>query len=169
MPERQDFLQRLLDELRLALVQVGQFRAAGSHDAALATLLHGQERLFVRPAPEFMLLPVDEQVRLLVIGETDDAAREKCSLFANFLTEMARTYEAKGQAATARGAYQLALHVLLVTAGRFPRTGADAELEAQIAALRRQVPADQINPALQPLLARHDATRGQASGASGHS
>lgn len=158
MPERQDFIQRLLEELRQTLAQVVRFREAGSHDAALATLLQAQERLFVRPAQEFMMLPLERQLRLLVIGESDAAAREKCTVFATLLTEMARTYQARDQVAPAQGARRLALQVLLLTAQRRAQPGADAELGPRIAALRQELPDDALDPELTALLERYDAS-----------
>jgi len=156
MPERQDFIQRLLTELRQVLAQVTKFREGGSHDSALATLLQAQERLFVRPAPEFMTLPVEKQVRLLVIGETDAAAREKCIVYATFLTEMGHTYRAKGQAPTAGAAYQLALRILLEAARQIASPDSP-DLRTGVAAVRQLVPADQLSPEMAALLADFDA------------
>ncbi len=157
MPERQDFVQRLLAELRQVLAQVLKFREGGSHDAALATLLQAQERLFVRPAQEFMTLPIERQVRLLVLGETGATAREKCIVYATFLTEMGHTYQAKRQPANAGGVYQLALHVLLEAARQIP--GPDsADLRTGVAAVRDLVPADQLGPEVAALLGDFDAS-----------
>ena len=157
MHERQDFIQRLLEELRRTLVQVRRFRDAGSHDAALATLLQAQERLFVRPAQEFMVLPVDKQLRLLVIGESDAAAREKSLIFATLLTEMGITYQVRGQVAPAHGAYQLALQVLLLAAHQFASQNFP-EFRVGIDALRPLLPAEQLSPEVAALLAAFDAS-----------
>jgi hypothetical protein len=151
MPERQDFIQRLLEELGQFLAEVMKYRRAGSHDAALLTLLHAQERLFVRPVQEFMTRPVEEQVHLLVLGESDSNARDKCLAYATLLTEVGHTYQAKGQAAVAQGAYQVALHVVLLTTLRFP-PGDQAELRARIAALLDQLPPDDLNADVKGLL-----------------
>ena len=154
MPERQDYVQRLVEELTHLLAEVVRFRTAGSHEAALLTLLHGQERLFVRPAQEFMALPVGQQVHLLTVDESPPAARDKCLAYVALLTEVGRTYEAKGQPAPAAGAYHVALHVALLTALELP---AAPDLPARIDALRASISAGSSTPEVQELLARYDA------------
>ncbi len=153
MPERQDYVQRLLEELRQLLAEILRFRQAGSHDAALMTLLHAQERLFTRPASEFMGLPVEQQVRLLVIDETNANARDKCLAYATLLTEVGHTYRAKGLDAPAQGAYQLALQVTLLALLR-PNAGRIVDFRDRIASLRRLVPGDALGPETAALLAR---------------
>lgn len=150
-PQRQDYMLRLLEELGQFLAEILKFRQAGSHDAALLTVLRAQERLFARPAEEFMARPIDEQVHLLVIGESDDTARDKCLAYATLLTEAGHTYQAREQAALAQGAYQLALHVILLAARRFPPADS-AELRARIAALLDQLPDDDLNAEVKGLL-----------------
>jgi hypothetical protein len=151
MPERQDYILRLLEELGRFLAEVVKFRQAGHYEAALLTLLQAQERLFVRPVPEFMTRPVEEQVHLLVLGETAAIAREKCLAYANLLTEAGHTYQARGQPALAQDAYQLALHVTLLAALRFSSADS-AEPRARIAALRERLPAGELNEELKKLL-----------------
>lgn len=151
MPERQDYVQRLLEELRHSLAEVAKYRQAGSFDAALLTLLHAQERLFVRPVQEFMTRPVTEQVHLLALGESAAHAREKCVVYASLLAEAGRTYEAKGQPAMGRGADAVALHVLLLAARQFPSADATG-LQARIAAQLERVPADDLGADVRALL-----------------
>ena len=151
MPERQDFIQRLLEELGQFLAEVMKYRRAGSHDAALLTLLHAQERLFVRPVQEFVMRPVAEQLHLLALGESASNARDKCLAYATLLTEVGRTYQAKGQPALAHGAYQLALHVVLLTTLSFPPADR-AERRARIAALLDLLPPDDLNADVKGLL-----------------
>jgi len=153
MPQRQDYVLRMLEELQHSLAEVAKYRQAGSLDGALLTLLQAQERLFVRPVQEFITRPVADQVHLLALGETAVHAREKCGAYATLLTEAARTYEAKGQPAMARGADMAALHVLLLTARQFPPAD-PADLQARIAALLARVPADDLGPDLRALLER---------------
>jgi hypothetical protein len=69
-PQKQDYLLRLLEELGQFVAEITRLRNGGSHDAALLTVLQAQERLFARPAQEFIARPVEEQVALLVIAET---------------------------------------------------------------------------------------------------
>jgi hypothetical protein len=151
MPERQDFIQRLLEELGQFLAEVAKFRQAGRHDAALLTLLQAQERLFVRPVQDFITRPVEEQVHLLVLGETAATARAKCLAYATLLTEAGHTYQARGQPALAQGAYQLALHVTLLAALSFPSADS-AEPRARIAALRERLPVGELTEELKQLL-----------------
>jgi len=151
MPQRQDYLERMLEELGHFLAEVTRYRQAGSHDAALLTLLQAQERLFVRPASEFLTRPVPEQVHLLAVGETADHAREKCLAYATLLAEAGRTYRAKRQPELAQGAYGLALHVSLLAARQFPPADPTG-LRAQIAALCELIPAEERVPELRELL-----------------
>lgn len=118
---------RLIEELGLLIAEVVKLRNKRSYDPALHTLLQAQERLFARPAQEFMTRSIEEQLHLLVVGETEANAREKCLMYAALLTEAGHTYVARDQTAVASGAYQLALHVLRLTAVRYPalRPGED--------------------------------------------
>ncbi|MGA2444316.1 MAG: hypothetical protein ABSG50_02670 [Opitutaceae bacterium] len=150
-PQRQDYMLRLLEEQGRFLVEILEFRQAGSYDAALFTVLRAQERLFARPAQDFIPLSLEEQVHLLVVGETDTNARDKCLAHATLLTEAGLTYQAKGQPPLALGAYQLALHVTLLAAVMFPPADSSA-LRARIAALLDQLPADDLNAEVKELL-----------------
>ena len=151
MPERQDYILRLLEELGRFLAEVVKFRQTGHYEAALLTLLQAQERLFVRPVQDFMTRPVEEQVHLLVLGETAAIARDKCLAYANLLTEAGHTYRAWGQPALAQGAYQLALQVTLLAALRLPSAD-PAEPRARIAALRERLPAGELSDEVKQLL-----------------
>ena len=153
MPERQDFVQRLLEEVRQFVAEAAGFRQAGRHEAALLTLLQAQERLFVRPVQDFMTRPVAEQVHLLALGETAAVARDKCLAYATLLTEAGQTYQAAGQAALAQGAYQLALHVTLLAALKSPSADS-SEPRARIAALRERLPAGELSDEIAQLLNR---------------
>ena len=151
MPQRQDYVERMLEELRQSLAEVARYRQAGSFDAALLTLLQAQERLFVRPVAEFMTRPVAEQVQLLAVGETAAHAREKCLAYAALLAEAGSIYAANGLADLARGADEVALHVLLLAARQFPPSD-PAELQARIAALAGRLPADARGAEVRALL-----------------
>ena len=118
--QKQDYLLRLIEELGRLIAELRKLRDQGRHDTALLTGLQAQERLFARPAQEFMVRPVEEQLHLLAVGETDANARVKCLAYATLLTEAGQTYAAREQAALASGAYQLALQVLLLTASDHP-------------------------------------------------
>ena len=148
MPERQDYLLRLLDELKQFLAEVARFRRAGSHDAALLTLLQAQERLFARPAEQFMALPVEQQVHLLAVDEPAATAREKCLAYATLVIEAGQIYQAKTQSALAHGAYQLAMQVILLA----PREPLSAGDHARLAALLGQIPPAELLPELKDWL-----------------
>ena len=149
--QKQDYLLRLIQELGRLMTEVVRLRSQGSHDAALHTLLQAQERLFARPAQEFMARSAEEQLRLLVIGENTPNAREKCLMYAALLTEAGHTYTAREQTALAFGAYQFALHILLLTALRHPAPEA-AEDRARIAALLDLLADDQLAAEVKSLL-----------------
>jgi len=148
---------RLLEELRQFLAEILKFRQGGSHDAALFTVLRAQERLFARPAQDFIPRPLEEQVHLLVVGESAANALEKCLAYATLLTEAGHTYQAKGQPPLVLGAYQLALHVTLLAAVKFPPTDSSA-LRARIAALLDQLPADDLNVKVKELLRQFEGS-----------
>jgi hypothetical protein len=148
---------RLLEEQGRFLVEILEFRQAGSYDAALFTGLRAQERLFARPAQDFIPRSLEEQVHLLVVGESDTNARDKCLAHATLLTEAGHTYLAKGQPPLALGAYQLALHVTLLAAVKFPPADSPA-LRARIAALLDQLPADDLNVKVKELLRQFEGS-----------
>jgi hypothetical protein len=150
-PQKQDYMLRLIEELASYLAEIRRLRDGGSGDAALLTVLQAQQRLFARPAQEFMARSLEEQVHLLVIGETDADAREKCLAYATLLTEAGHTYQARKQTAVASGAYQLALRVLLLTARQFP--GPDrANMQARVAALLDRVAVEDLDAEVKGLL-----------------
>jgi uncharacterized protein VirK/YbjX len=154
--QKQDYLLRLIEELGLLMAEVVKLRNQESHDAALHTLLQAQERLFARPAQEFMTRSIEEQLRLLVIGESTPNAREKCLMYAALLTEAGHIYTAREQTALASGAYQFALHILLLTALRDPAPKA-AEDRARISSLLDLLSDDQLATEVQGLLGQFHA------------
>jgi len=58
---------------------------------------------------DFITRSVEDQVTLLVIGDTPANGQEKCLAYARLLAEAGITYQAKGQTALALGAYRFAL------------------------------------------------------------
>jgi hypothetical protein len=117
--QQRDYLLRLIEELRRFLSEIVKFREAGNHDAALMAIMHAQQRLFARPASQFMGLAPAEQFRLLVIGETVDAGCEKCIAYATLLEEAARVYEDREQTGLGMGARQLARQILLLATEKY--------------------------------------------------
>jgi hypothetical protein len=155
--QKQDYLLRLIEELGQLVAQIVSLRERGSGDSALHTVLQAQERLFARRAQDFMNLSVEEQLHLLVVGETAANARTKCLMYATLLTEAGHTYRAREQTALASGAYQLALHILLLTALHDPAMEA-AEDRTRIAALLDLLPGDQLAAEVTGLLERFQST-----------
>ena len=156
-PQRQDYLLRLLEEQARFLSEIVEFRQAGSYDAALFTVLRAQERLFARPAHDFISRSLDEQVHLLVIGESDTNARDKCLALATLLTEAGHTYQAKEQPPLALGAYLFYAFFLVISGGlalaavKFPPADSTT-LRTRIAALLARVPAGDLNAEVKELL-----------------
>jgi hypothetical protein len=150
-PQKQDYLLRLIEELGQFLAEVTKLRSQGNYGAAMLTILQAQERLFARPAKEFISRPVEDQVALLVIGETAADSREKCLAYARLLTEAGIIYQAKDQTALALGAYRFALHVLLLARERIP--GFDPiPLADRLGPLLDQLPEDGLKDEVRGLL-----------------
>jgi hypothetical protein len=152
--ERQDYLLRLIEQLRQFVAQALALRQAGKLDEALMALAHAQEKLFVRPAAEFRHLPIVDQLRLLTLGESPAAGRDNCVAYATILEQAGLVFQGKDQETLAMSAFQLALHVLLLVA-----EGAGAvtpELQSGIAMLRERLPAEEINAPTRELLARYE-------------
>ena len=152
--ERQDYLLRLIEQLRQFVAQALALRQAGKLDEALLALVHAQEKLFVRPAAEFRHLPLAEQLPMLKFGESADMGREKCVAYAAILEQAGLVYQGKNQDAIAGSAFQLALHVLLLVASE-PGT-VTPELRQKIATARERLPADELNAPTQELLACYE-------------
>ncbi len=139
MPQRQDYLLRLIEELGRFVAEATKFRNAGHHDAALLEILRGQERLFARPAQEFTARPLEEQVRLLTVGEPAANAIEKCAAYAGLIVEAGLIYQAAGQPALALGACRFAFQIIELARLRHP-AGDFAPARARIAALLAALP-----------------------------
>ena len=152
--DRQDYLFRLIEQLRQFVAQALALRQAGKLDEALIELAHAQERLFVRPAAEFRHLPIVDQLRLLKLGESPGMGREKCTAYATILEQAGLVFLGKNQDTLALSAFQLALHVLLIVAGE---PGAvTSELQCGIVRLRERLPAEELNASTRELLARYE-------------
>jgi len=152
--EKQDYLLRLIEQLRQFVAQALALRQAGKLDEALIALVHAQEKLFVRPAVEFRHLPLTEQLPMLKFGESAETGREKCVAYAAILEQAGLVYQGKNQDAIAASAYQLALHVLLLVASE-PGT-VTSEVRHSIAALRERVSTEELNAPTRELLARYE-------------
>jgi len=152
--DRQDYLLRLIEQLRQFVAQALALRQAGKLDEALMALVQAQEKLFVRPATEFRHLPIVDQLRLLKLGESPGMGREKCIAYATILEQAGLIFQGKNQDTLAGSAFQLALHVLLLVAEE--PAAATPELQRGIATLRERLPAEELNAPTRVLLARHE-------------
>lgn len=148
---RDDYLLRMIEQLRQFVAEALRRRESGQLDLALLMLVQAQEKLFARPAAAFVALPLDEQLRLLTLDEAPDAAREKTLAYATLLKEAGKIYRGRSQDDLAASALQLALHVTLLTAVNHP---AQREtLRAEAAALLRELAAEDLHAPVRELMA----------------
>ncbi|HEY9154972.1 MAG TPA: hypothetical protein VIM69_07575 [Opitutaceae bacterium] len=113
MPARDDYILRMVDLLRQAIMQSIKLREKGRPDQAMFALMVAQEKLFARPIAEFAPLPLEEQLRLLMLDEPPEMARQKVLIYAKLLREAAINYEARDRPDLAENTFQLALNVAL--------------------------------------------------------
>jgi hypothetical protein len=154
---RQDYILRLIAELRQfvgAMIGSGDPGRAGE---ALHAVLHAQEQLFHRPPAEFVGLGLEAQVELLGRGESALNATEKVATYAATLEQAARVYEATNRDQLALNSRQLALGALLVAAQRWPEQ-CDS-LAAEITTFRSQLTDDVLNPLVRGLWDDWDANQ----------
>lgn len=86
-------------------------RDAGQLGQALQAVVIAQEKLFARPAAEFMGLGIEDQLRMLAFGESAETARAKRDTLADILQEGARIYAARGRTDLAESARALSARV----------------------------------------------------------
>jgi hypothetical protein len=147
-----DYFLRYIELVRQFLAEATKLRQSGKLDQALRVILHAQEKLFARTAAEFATLSLDEQLRLLAVGETAENARAKQLGYAALLREAGTVYRARDREDLAVSAHQLALHVMLTVAAEQPATA--HELLPEIRALLAEVPADQLYEPVKELLTK---------------
>ena len=153
MPQRQDYILRMIEELGRFVAEATKFRDAGHHDAALLAILRAQERLFARPSQDFMARTAEDQVRLLVVGESDANAVEKCRVYANLIVEAGLIYQAREQSALALGACHYALQVVDLARTRFP-AGNFATAGARVAGLVAALPDSEMKSEIAAQMSR---------------
>lgn len=147
---RQDYILRLIGELRQFVAAVlcsGDPARAGE---ALHAILHAQQRLFHAPPAQFLGLTLEQQLVLLGRAEAPAHAVEKAVTYAATLVEAARVYDATHRDDLAAGSRQLALTVLLTAAQRWPEQR--DQLAADVAQLRAALPEASLNPPVRELL-----------------
>ncbi|MFZ9681613.1 MAG: hypothetical protein ACO3DQ_00185 [Cephaloticoccus sp.] len=152
---RQDYILRLIGELRQFVGEVLGSGDPGRTGEALSAVLHAQQQLFHLPPEDFTGRSLDDQVDLLARGESSAAAFEKAATYAATLTEAARVYAAANRDALARSSRQLALGVLLTAAQRWPEHR--GSLGDEVTALRAQFSLESLVPPVAELLAAWDA------------
>lgn len=119
-PQRQDYLLRLIEELGRFVRQALSAGQRPLAEAALPALIEAQEKLFARPAAEFLGCTPGAQMDLLAAGESDATAAEKCLTQAAILDYAAELYDAAGRPALALGSRQWAAAIREAAATRWP-------------------------------------------------
>jgi hypothetical protein len=153
--EEQDYLLRMLQELRQFIAQVAKTGdTSGAHEALLA-VVHAREKLFGKPTSEFGRLPVAEQLAWLAAGESPQTARDKCLTYAAILKSAALIYQVQNDDAMATSAYQLSLYIVLILGVQTKESY--AELISEIRDLRSKIPEDALNPPVKELLLKGEA------------
>ncbi len=150
--QREDYVLRLIDELRQFVAQLIRLPDSARLDQALLAAVAAQERLFARPAAEFMALPFADQLRLLTFGETAETGRAKCLAYSEILEQAGLVYRAKGQEAYAAGAFELSLCVVLNAV--LGSSAAAAAARPAIDRLLKLLPPDSLHPPVRELLGR---------------
>jgi hypothetical protein len=118
--QRQDYLLRLIEELGRFVREALRSGEPQRAEAALPALVQAQERLFARPAAQFVDLPPAAQVDLLARGESAPTAREKCLTYAAILDYAAELYEPAGRPALALASREWAAAIRGIAATRWP-------------------------------------------------
>jgi hypothetical protein len=149
---RDDYILRAVDQLRLMVAAAVKLRDGGKLDQALLAIVSAQEKLYARPAPAFMGLPLDEQLRLLCIDETPQAAHDKCLGYAALLREAGLVYEARDKLDLAASAFQSALYVTLTVAAESRNSAAN--LRNPLAELLQRVAPQDLHAPVKDLLDR---------------
>lgn len=119
-PQRQDYLLRLIEELGRFVREALRAGEPQRAEAALPALVQAQERLFARPAAQFVELNPGAQVDLLAFGESPATAREKCLTYAAILDYAAELYEPAGRPALALASREWADTIREIAATRWP-------------------------------------------------
>lgn len=135
---QQDYLLRLIEQLRQFAREIARLRGAKEGDAALLVFMNAQEKLFGLPSHRVTSRTLEEQFEALVHGESPAHAWDKCSAYAELLTELGHLYREKDEAEPAAGAFRMALHILLLAASRDP-VGAPPGLHTRLRQLRAEL------------------------------
>ncbi|MBI2498049.1 MAG: hypothetical protein HYV75_09140 [Opitutae bacterium] len=141
--QRQDYILSEIERLRLFVARLTGSRDGAGLEEALRLAFSLQEKLFPRPAAEFLQLAVDDQIAALRAGESPAGGREKCLTYARLLAETATLYGLRGREDLAAGARQLALQITLTAA---LEETADGPAAALVRSLHPLVDREQLLP-----------------------
>jgi hypothetical protein len=152
MSAQEDYVLRMIAQLRQAISQVLKYRESSRFDDALLNAFDAQERLFGRTTAELSELSLDELLGLLRMDETPDEGTEKVLGYASLLRETGRVYEAMDQRQMAERCFQLALRVMLSVAVEEPPR--DDAPWAEMRELVAWISPDRLQPTVKELLER---------------
>ncbi len=153
--EEQDYLLKMLQELRQFIAQVAKTGDTSGASEALLAVVHAREKLFGKPTSEFGRLPVAEQLAWLAAGESPEQARSKCLTYAAMLKSAALIYQVQNDDPMATSAYQLSLYIVLILAVQ--TQASYDELRSEIHDLKGKIPEEALNPPVLELLLRGQA------------
>jgi hypothetical protein len=153
--EEQDYLLKMLQELRQFIAQVVKTGDTSGANEALLAVVHAREKLFGQPTSEFGKLPIAEQMSWLAAGEHPAKAREKCLTYAAILKSAGLIYQVQNEDQLASGAYQLSLYIVLILAVQ--TQASYDELRSEIVDLKGKIPPEALNPPVLELLLRGEA------------
>lgn len=152
--QREDYIIGQIQLLRQFVARLLRRREeAGMHEA-IQLAMHLQEKLFARPAAEFLRLEVSEQIAALKLGESKEAGHAKCLAYATLLKETATLYQIRNQDDLAAGARQLALHVVLSVAVDQPV--GDTSVNLLLAELTASLGQTELHPPVRELQEKFD-------------
>jgi len=152
--QREDYLIGQIQLLRQFVARLLRRREEAGLNEAIQLALHLQEKLFGKPAAEFLRLEVSEQITALKLGESKEAGHNKCLAYATLLKETATLYQIKNQDDLAAGARQLALYVVLSVAVDQP-TG-DNSASVLLAELTASLGQTELHPPVRELREKFD-------------
>ena len=118
--QRQDYVQRLIEQLGVFFRQVYRARELGRTDEALISVVRAQETLFGGPAADYTQRSLEEQFAALTRGESERVACEKACAYAALLRSASEIYRDRGQDALADGAALFSKAMLQLAAEHFP-------------------------------------------------
>ena len=152
--QREDYIIGQIQLLRQFVARLLRRREEASLNEAIQLAMHLQEKLFVKPAAEFLRMEVSGQIAALRLGESKESGHAKCLAYATLLKETATLYQINGQDDLATGARQLALHVVLSVAVDQPAS--DTSANVLLAELTAALGNTELHPPVRELQEKFD-------------